>query len=118
MVYKKLAALNGMKATGVDNIPPRLVKADAAQLSEPIATLFNMSVTQAVFPDMLKRADVWHLFKKGDVSNVCNYRPVSILLCLSKIFEGILIDRLHSYLNRSCVHKYQVLGKGSAVKRC
>ncbi len=91
VVYKKLAALNGRKATGVDNIPPRLVKAGAAQLSEPIATLFNMSVTQAVFPDMLKRAEVLPLFKKGDVSNVCNYRPVSILPCLSKT-EGILIN--------------------------
>ncbi len=59
-----------------------------AQLSwEPIATLVNMSITQAVFPDMLKRAEVLQLFKKEDATNKSTYRPVSILHCISKIFE-------------------------------
>ncbi len=82
VIYKKLSGLNGKKATGVDQIPPRLVKAGAAQLCEPIATLVNMSITQAVFPDMLKRAEVLPLFKKGDATNKSNYRPVSILPCV------------------------------------
>ncbi len=48
----------------VIKFPPSFVKPDVAQLSEPITTLFSMSATQAVFPDMLKRADVLPLFKK------------------------------------------------------
>ncbi len=40
LVHKKLTVVNGKKATGVDKIPPKLLKAGAAQLSEPLATLF------------------------------------------------------------------------------
>ncbi len=37
------------------------------------------------------------MFKKGDATKKRNYRPVSILPCISKIFEGILIDQLQNY---------------------
>ncbi len=97
VIHKKLSGLNGKKAKSVDQVPPRLVKAGAAHLCETIATLVNISIThQAVFPDMLKRAEVLPLFKKGDATNKSN-RPVSILPCISKILEGILSDQLQRY---------------------
>ncbi len=55
----------GKKAIGVDKTPPKLVKAGAAQLSEPLATLLNMSVTQAVFPCMLKGMRLYLCLRKG-----------------------------------------------------
>ncbi len=74
--------------------------------------MFNVSVTQAVFPCMLKRAEVVPLFKKGDATSKVNYRPISILPCLSKIVEGILIDQLRNYIEPLMSNKMSGFRKG------
>ncbi len=52
-----------------------------------------MSITQAVFPDMLKRAEVLPLFKKGNATNKSTGR-LAFYLVSQKIFKGILIHQL------------------------
>ena len=51
------------------------------------------------FPNNLKNADVTPVFKKGDRLDKCNYRPVSILPSLSKVFERIMFSQIDSYMN-------------------
>ena len=77
----------------------------------------NNSITTATFPDMLKMAEVIPIHKKNDVMDKHNYRPVSVLPTISKIFEKVMTDQLNTYFeplsspymlgfrkNHSCEH--------------
>ena len=96
-VLNKLYKMNTKKATGHDNIPPKLLKLGANILAGPITFLINESIKTSIFPDQLKCANVIPLYKKGDSLLTSNYRPISILPSLSKIFECVLIDQLSEY---------------------
>ena len=56
------------------------------------------SCKTGVFPDLLKIATVTPVFKTGDLKEIINYRPISVLPCFSKILERIMHNRLYSYL--------------------
>ena len=72
---------------GLNSIPARIFKLAADSLSTPISKLVNNSFAKGNFPDILKKAVVVPIFKKGDPQNISNFRPISILPLLSKIFE-------------------------------
>jgi hypothetical protein len=59
--------------------------------------MFNLSVTSATFPSLWKQTAVVPVFKKGDSTNVNNYRPISILNNFSKIFEFIVHNHLSNF---------------------
>lgn len=71
---------------------------------EPIAYLVNMSFETGIFPDGLKTGKVVPVFKKSDPNSLENYRPVTVPIGFSKIFEYCFMDRLLKYLE-----KYQIL---------
>ena len=60
--------------------------------------VFNLSIVKGIFPDDLKIARVTPVFKGGDEKDLENYRPISILLCFSKILERIMYNRLYNHL--------------------
>ena len=97
MLYLK--NINARKATGFDNIPGKLLKIAHEPLSIPFAFLINTSIKQKVFPDELKLAEVSPLFKKKDNLDKVNYRPVSVLTGISKIFERVMNDQLLEHFN-------------------
>lgn len=98
-VSKKLKNLNSKKATGYDSIPPKLLKIGADVLTGPVTYLVNRSIESCKFPSQLKCAEVTPIFKKENMLEKKNYRPVSVLPAMSKIFEGVLIDQLSNYFN-------------------
>ena len=57
----------------------------------------NGSITNGVFPDELKLAEVIPLFKKADPFDKSNYRPVSLLSHMSKVFERIIYNQINEY---------------------
>ena len=59
--------------------------------------MINDAIYEGIFPDSLKRDQVTPVFKKPDDLSKKNYRPVSILPCLSKIFEKVMANRLKEY---------------------
>ena len=77
--------LNSNKASGYDCIPPKPLKDSVSIVKDPLTQLFNTSVKDNLFPSDLKYANV--LFKKDGNTNKENYRPISILPTISKIFE-------------------------------
>ena len=99
LVLKKLCNLNSKKSTGYDLTPPKLIKLGASLLSSPVAYLINKCIETSEFPEQLKRAEVSPIFKKNDTLDKRNYRPISILPCLSKIFEGVSVDQLTNYFD-------------------
>ena len=66
-------------------------------ISVTIAEMINNAIDTGTFPDALKKADVTPVFKKTDQLSKENYRPVSILPCLSKVYEKVLAIQLGEY---------------------
>lgn len=68
-------------------------------ISEPITMCLNTSLNLGKFPQTLKLAEVTPIFKKGDKFLKENYRPISILPSISKIYERIIFNQLNGYFN-------------------
>ena len=91
--------LNANKSNGPGSFPTKILKFIVDIISRPICELINMSISNGIFPDTLKIAEVIPVFKKGNKLSCNNYRPISLLSNLSKIFEKILHERTYNFLN-------------------
>ena len=86
-------------APGSDGIKSLILKTTRRSIIGPLCYLCNISLTEGVFPDELKLANVLPLFKSGDPLLFNNFRPVSLLCVLSKVFEKVMYSRLLSFLD-------------------
>ena len=97
-VFLSLENLNTKKCFGADKVHPLLVSIAIFQIYRPITHIINLSISQGIFPDSMKIAKVVPIFKQGSRSSCDNYRPVSILPTLSKIFEKCIFNQFMFYL--------------------
>ena len=91
--------INALKntKTDIDHIPVSLFKLFRNHLVPSLCKIINMSFELDVFPDPLKHATVIPVYKKGDFHDVNNFRPISLLPYISKIFERCIYNRLAEY---------------------
>ena len=87
------------KSFDVDKSHPFLASVEAFQIFRPITYIINLSIKQRTFPDNLKIAKVIPIFKQGSRSLCDNYRPISVLPVLSKVFEKCIYNQLISYFS-------------------
>ena len=80
------------------------------EIAKPLTIIINQSLKTGVFPDALKIANVKPLYKKGDNFCLNNYRPISLLPTISKIFERVMFTQLYSYLNANNLLSEQQYG--------
>ena len=86
------------KATGPNSIPLEILKLLKANICWPLKEIINLSFATGVYPDNLKISKVIPIFKnKGDLLLVSNYRPISLLSNINKIFEKLVYSRLYSF---------------------
>ena len=100
-VRNQLCNLQTNKSSGLDNIHTRFFKVGASVLAEPLTMMFNLSLSTNRIPAEWKTAKVTPLFKSGDTTDPENYRPISVLPVVCKIFERAIHDQLYSYLRHN-----------------
>ena len=99
-IERELNLIVPRKATKSNGIPPKLLKYTKTICFDTLKTIFNNCLITAEFPNELKLADVTSILKKEDPYRAKNYRPVSLLHSVSKIFEKILHRQVSSYVNQ------------------
>ncbi|XP_046679813.1 uncharacterized protein LOC124367205 [Homalodisca vitripennis] len=98
-VQRALEDLDHSKGTGPDEIPPAILKYCAPVLALHLSLLFNSLLGAGIFPSCLKTGFVVLIFKKGDRTEISNYRPIVIQSSLAKVFEAPVLEKLQFYLN-------------------
>ncbi|CAB3996295.1 Hypothetical predicted protein [Paramuricea clavata] len=86
--------LDSNKAQGPDNIPARLLKETAMQITPSLCALFNKSLRVGVLPSVWKLANVVPVHKHGEKTYVENYRPISLLSLISKVLERCIFNNI------------------------
>ena len=86
------------KASGPNGLNNRVLKELSKELSSPLCSFFNQSLHHGVFPASYKIAHVSPVPKKGDLSQVSNHRPISLLNTEGKVFERLVFKHLFNHL--------------------
>ena len=100
-ILKILRALDINKAHGHDEISIRMLKLCDKSIIPPLSLLFQNCIDTRTFPDTWKKSNIVPVHKKGDKQIVDNYRPVSLLPILGKIFERIIFNSIFEYLEEN-----------------
>ena len=87
-------------AVGHDDISARLLKDSKMTIAKTLTQLVNISYRQSIFPSCMKRGIVRAVHKKDDPEDPANYRPLTILSTLSKVFERSAADQQMQYYSK------------------
>ena len=100
-ILSLIRSLDIHKSHGFDNISIRMLKLCDSSIVKPLMLLFNNSLNQGTFPKPWKKANVTPIHKKGEKTDVLNYRPISVLPICGKIFERIIYNSLYNYFEKN-----------------
>ena len=117
-IEKEILKLDVNKASQSSDIPIKVLKENSDIFSNFLCNSFNNSIKLSTFPEILKHADITPLYKKGKKDIKGNYRPVSILPNLSKIFEKCMFEQMSQFFE-NIFSKYQCgFQKGFSTQQC
>ena len=94
---KIISSLKSKNSHGYDEISVNILKFSSPYISSPLSH-FSKMLSSGIFPERLKYAVVKLILKNGDRSDVSNYRPISLLLAFSKVFEKVLYVQKYQHL--------------------
>ena len=100
VVKKQINSLNKKKPTTFGNIPTRILVENSDIISPFLTDIYNNSKSKSEFPPTLKLADITPAHKKSDRTIEDNFRPVSILPPISKVFERNMYEPIYSYIDK------------------
>ena len=97
-ILRIIANLKNKHSSGPDCISMYLIKKLGASLVTPLNILINKSIEEGCMPNAMKIAKIQPIYKSKDKSEIGNYRPISLLSSISKIFEKVIFKRLYGFL--------------------
>ena len=97
-IRRLIMNLPNKTSSGFDNISNVMLKEICPYIETRLADLYNQSMTEGIFPEIMKEAEVVPLYKGKSPLEVTNYRPISLLLTISKILEKLIYGRTYSFL--------------------
>ena len=100
-IVKAIDNLENKNSSGHDGISNKVLKYIKLELSNSLTLIVNQMLTTGIFPDSFKKSKITPIFKKGDSSLFVNYRPISLLPTISKIFERIIHNQMYEHLNNN-----------------
>ncbi|CAH2097142.1 unnamed protein product [Euphydryas editha] len=98
-INKIIDNLNSNTSSGIDGINTKSIKCLKNLIINELTQSINNCLRLGTFPDSLKIAKVTPVYKAGSKTDPGNYRPISVLPVLSKIFERVIYNRLEQYLS-------------------
>ena len=98
-VLSALNQLNLRKSPGLDGISVKLLKDTSDVIAQPLANIFNLSLQTGIFPDDWKIAKISPVFKEGNKTDCGNYRPISVISVVAKLFEGLVYNQLRTFIS-------------------
>ena len=109
-ICKVISSLNINKSCGPNSIPTKILYLVQDQISKHLATICNLSFSTGIFPTILKTAKLIPILKKNSRLEVSNYRPISLLSNINKIFEKLMHSRLIEFLEERQILYYKEFG--------
>ena len=97
-ILKIINKMDNKSSSGYDMFSNKIIKAIKNEISKPLTLIINQMLESGIFPDSLKIAKIIPLYKKGNINSITNYRPISLLPTLSKVFERVIFNQLYLYL--------------------
>ena len=94
------------KSSNLNTVPVKILKSICDIISPCLTNIINRSLTKGAFPDSLKNARVMPIPKEGDTWNLSNYRSISVVTVLSKVFEKVAYTcscMITWKITRSCI---------------
>ena len=78
-----------------------MIKICDKAILEPLSMIYKNCIDTGIFPDSWKKSNIVPVHKKGDKQLLENYRPVSLLPMLGKVFEKIMFNNMFEYLQEN-----------------
>ena len=89
------------KSPGIDGISAKLLKDAGDTISESLTNIFNLSLQSGIFPDDRKLARITPIYKDGSKTECGNYRPISVISIVAKVFEKLVCNELRSFIKEN-----------------
>ena len=99
-IFNIIMKFDDNKGTGPCSIPSKILKMISLEIAEPLSWIANICFSTGVHPDKLKIAKIIPIYKKGSKLQTCNYRPISLLSNLNKIFEKLIFNKVYKFLDQ------------------
>ena len=115
---KVIQDLNAKKSCQTSDTPTKIIKLNSDIFSNLIYKHFNYCIDKGEFPNDLKHADIVPIYKKNSKCEKENYRPVSILSNLSKIYEKLMYNQLYEYFDNILFPSQCGFRKGYSAQHC
>ena len=110
--------LNNKKTGTYNTIPVTIIKDCSEIISPYISQYYNRAIIESKFPPSLKNAEITPIYKKDDINNKENYRPISILPSVSKIFERLMQTDISNYMKNYLSPYLCGFRKGYSTETC
>lgn len=104
-IEKYLKALDINKGCGPDGVPAILLNNCYLTLSLPLNILFKKSLSSGIFPLLWKQTHIIPIHKSGDKHDVQNYRPISKISIIPKLFEKIIYDNIFPIIKHVLINQ-------------